>query len=76
MVSNVIGRNVVEEMGSDDTEIAIDRCCCAVNESPLFCRVFWDCRVSVVEVGDHYDLCLVLALIPYALEELMSVPNC
>lgn len=59
----MVGKDIVEEMCSDDTEVATDGCCCAMDECPLFGRVFWKFWVSVVEIDDHHDLCLVLVLI-------------
>ena len=42
----------MEELSTDEAELAIDRCCGAACEIPGFWLVVWEGGISVLKVGD------------------------
>jgi hypothetical protein len=62
MMGDVVGRDVVEGVGANDSKVKVNSCCCAMNKCPLFSGVLWESWVNVVEICDHNNLGWRLAL--------------
>lgn len=52
-MNNMVAGDVVEEMGTNDSKIAIDSCGCSPKKGPVFGRILGNIWMSVVQERDH-----------------------
>ena len=52
MVQDVSLDDAMEQLSTDEAELAVDGGCCAARKVPGFRLVVWERRVGVLKVGD------------------------